>query len=139
MVRISFLEAVTFELRLAGANLEKVLEKGVLGREKGRVSKFKRTNLEKERRQVGGVETSSWGRQRLDPVVCLLALVRSFNFIRNAVGEVRRFKVSSHPVFVFVRDLCSCCGQDPSKSSLAPDPVLSAQGPGPQRKTPHGV
>lgn len=48
VVRTSFLEAVTLELRLVGANLEKVLEKAVLGREKGRVSKFKRTNLEKE-------------------------------------------------------------------------------------------
>ena len=91
VVRTSFLEAVTLELRLVGANLEKVLEKAVLGREKGRVSKFKRTNLEKERRQVGRVETRTWGRQRLDPVVCLLALVRSLNFIWNAVGEVRRF------------------------------------------------
>ena len=44
-----------FELRLVGASLEKALEKGVLGREKGRVRKLKCTNLENERRQVGGV------------------------------------------------------------------------------------
>ena len=91
VVRTSLLEAETFELRLVGANLEKALEKGVLGREKGRVRKFKCTNLEKERRQVGGVEIRAWGRKRLDQVVCLLALVSSLNFIQNEVGEVRRF------------------------------------------------
>lgn len=53
VVRTRFLEAETFELRLVGANFEKVLEKDVLGREKGRVSKFKCTNLEKEGRWVG--------------------------------------------------------------------------------------
>ena len=47
VVRTSLLEAETFELRLVGANLEKALEKGVLGREKVRVRKFKCTNLEK--------------------------------------------------------------------------------------------
>ena len=91
VVRTSFLEAETFELRLVGASLEKALEKGVLGREKGRVRKLKCTNLENERRQVGGVETRAWGRERLDQVVCLLALVSSLNFIQNEVGEVRRF------------------------------------------------
>lgn len=42
VVRTSFLEAETFELRLVGASLEKALEKGVLGREKGRVEKRKK-------------------------------------------------------------------------------------------------
>lgn len=51
---------------------------------------MKCTNLENERRQVGGVETRAWGRERLDQVVCLLALVSSLNFIQNEVGEVRR-------------------------------------------------
>ena len=72
VVRTSFLEAETFELRLVGASLEKALEKGVLGREKGRVRMLKCTNLENERRQVVGVETRAWGRERLDQVVCLL-------------------------------------------------------------------
>ena len=47
VVRTSFLEAETFELRLVGASLEKALEKGVLGREKGRVRMLKCTNLER--------------------------------------------------------------------------------------------
>ena len=72
VVRTSFLEAETFELRLVGASLEKALEKGVLGREKGRVRMLKCTNLDNERRQVVWVETRAWGRERLDQVVCLL-------------------------------------------------------------------
>lgn len=53
VVRTRFLEAETFELRLVGLIFEKVLEKDVLGREKGRVSKFK-CNLEKKAGGWGG-------------------------------------------------------------------------------------
>ena len=43
-------EAGTFELRLVGANFE-VWEKGIPGRDRGRVSKFKCTDLERERKE----------------------------------------------------------------------------------------
>lgn len=50
LVRNSPSEAGTFELRLVGANFE-VWEKGILGRDRGRVSKFKCTHLERERKK----------------------------------------------------------------------------------------
>ena len=64
---------------------------------------------------------------------------KQFELYSERSGRSQKILSKLTSDFRLVRDLCSCCVQDPIKSSLAPDPALSAQGPGPQRKPPHGM
>lgn len=63
---------------------------------------------------------------------------KQFELYSERSGRSQKILSKLTSDFRLVRDVCSCCVQDPSKSSLAPDPALSAQGPGPQKKTTTG-